>query len=107
MNIGTIWSLALSKILLWLEQSDNWDNYKNKEILVQISEKKSMECYFRNVSEGKLFSRNNFRFVSVLNCLSKIFENVIKGQLMPFVENHIVINLHVDHLILHSMFKFT
>ena len=46
MNIGTIWSLALSKILLWWEQSDNWDNYKNKEILVQISEKKKCGMLF-------------------------------------------------------------
>ena len=54
MNIGTIWSLVLSKILLWLEQSDNWNNYKNKEILVQISEKKVWNVIL------EMFQRENF-----------------------------------------------
>ena len=54
MNIGTIWSLALSKILLWLEQSDNWNNYKNKKILVQISEKKVWNVIL------EMFQRENF-----------------------------------------------
>ena len=36
---------------------------------------------------------NNFRLVSVLNCFSKIFENVKKGQMMPFIQNHLSIFL--------------
>ena len=48
---------------------------------------------------------NNFRPVSVLNCFSKIFENVIKGQLMLFILkiNDLFSFLHIDHLIVHSM----
>ena len=34
---------------------------------------------------------NNFRLVSVLYCFSKIFENVKKGQMMPFIQNHLSI----------------
>ena len=36
---------------------------------------------------------NNFKLVSVLNCFSKIFENVKKGQMMPFIQNHLSIFL--------------
>ena len=36
---------------------------------------------------------NNFRPVTVLNCFSKIFKNVMKGQFMPFIENHLSIFL--------------
>ena len=36
---------------------------------------------------------NNFRPVSVLNCFSKIFENVMKGQLMPFIDNYLSVFL--------------
>ena len=32
---------------------------------------------------------NNFRSLSVLNCFSKVFENVMKSQLMPFIKNHL------------------
>ena len=36
---------------------------------------------------------NNFRPVSVLNVLSKIFQNFMKGQLMSFIENHLSVFL--------------
>ena len=36
---------------------------------------------------------NNFRPVSVLNCFSKIFENIMKGQLIPFIEDHLSVFL--------------
>ena len=36
---------------------------------------------------------NNFKLVSVLNCFSKIFENVKKGHMMPFIQNHLSIFL--------------
>ena len=36
---------------------------------------------------------NNFRPVSVLNVLSKIFQNFMKGQLMYFIENHLSVLL--------------
>ena len=36
---------------------------------------------------------NTFRPVSVLKCFSKIFENVMKGKLVPFIESHLSIFL--------------
>ena len=36
---------------------------------------------------------NNSRLVSVLNCFSKIFENIMKGQLIPFLKNHLSVFL--------------
>ena len=47
---------------------------------------------------------NYFRSVSVLSCFSKIFENIVKDQLMPFIENPLFSYLHLDHLKVHSMF---
>ena len=35
-----------------------------------------------------------FRPVSVLNCFSKIFKNVMKGQLMPFIENYVFLSAY-------------
>ena len=35
----------------------------------------------------------NFSPVSALNCFSKIFENVMKGQMVPFIENHLSVFL--------------
>ena len=36
---------------------------------------------------------NNVRLASSLNCFCKIFEYVMKGQLMPFIENHLSVFL--------------
>ena len=36
---------------------------------------------------------NNVRLASALNCFCKIFEYVMKGQLMPFIENHLSVFL--------------
>ena len=36
---------------------------------------------------------NNSRLVSLLNCFSKIFENIMKGQLIPFFKNHLSVFL--------------
>ena len=36
---------------------------------------------------------NSFRPVSVLNCFSKIFENVMKGKSVPFIESHLSVFL--------------
>ena len=36
---------------------------------------------------------NNFRPVNVLNCFSKIFENIMKGQLLLYIENHLSVFL--------------
>ena len=36
---------------------------------------------------------NNSRPVSLLNCFSKIFENIMKGQLIPFFKNHLSVFL--------------
>ena len=48
------------------------------------------------LGEGSLDKNdvNNFRSVSVLNCFSKIFENDLKGQLIPFIENHLSVFLY-------------
>ena len=35
----------------------------------------------------------NFRLVTVLNCFSKIFENVMKGQLISFIEHYLSVFL--------------
>ena len=46
-----------------------------------------------------------FRLASVLNCFSKIFENVMKGQMMPFIENYLFSYLPIDHLIQWNLSK--
>ena len=66
--------------------------------------------HFIDCDKGSLDKKNinNFRPVNVLNCFSKIFGNVKKGQRMPFIENHLSVFLSAyrSSYIVHNMYKF-
>ena len=64
-----------------------WEAYRKQRNLVTKLERKSVNTYFQERCAGDPLDKKNYRPVSILPTISKVYEMVLSDQLTEFSEN--------------------